>query len=623
MLRLQEDTVQPPLNLQLSSSKHQNEFSVGNNCSINESNNNNAIPKKNAALVTNNLLTDNNSGVKKKFFKPVENVIYPVSNLNFSISQVSDLNNPTPPLSSRAPMGSDNGNANNNCNVNNSIVNSNSNSNNYSSSGNDNNNSSNHILASNNGITTSTTSSPGVGNWTLSPQRDVSPPALMSGETVYTNSATLSYMNSNINSNTNSMAYTPHALVTDKELLSRTISNTTTMTSLTISNPAIINNNSTTSSTGFVNNLSSYEHTHVQQRPIFDKKLEIMESMQQQSSLANELRLIYHGLIGGHSVNLMINNVLAINIKLSDDESFKENHHDKNVSISNEERDVNPLSIEGGSRNSSGHLTMLTIADKDELLELLNSIKNNASSNSSSHSTLSNSFSTVQNLNENFKKLSNISPIEHAFKSQENNVRTKLNVNKSNLSEKLSSTENSYGNNSLNIRGVGGFQNRLAIHPDLQELIEAFDPTLPIEELSFILEIPLSEVQFCNLRDLMSLVENFDHLFEIFHSNFSLLLIESNFSIEVDIILHRITSHYIISHHIISHHIRITSYHITSHHIISNRIIFGSHHITSYHIRIISHHIISHHIISYPITSHHIIFVSHHIISHHIISYHI
>ena len=526
MLRLQEDTVQPPLNLQLSSSKHQNEFSVGNNCSINESNNNNAIPKKNAALVTNNLLTDNNSGVKKKFFKPVENVIYPVSNLNFSISQVSDLNNPTPPLSSRAPMGSDNGNANNNCNVNNSIVNSNSNSNNYSSSSNDNNNSSNHLLASNNGIMTSTTSSPGVGNWTLSPQRDVSPPALMSGETVYTNSATLSYMNSNINSNTNSMAYTPHALVTDKELLSRTISNTTTMTSLTISNPAIINNNSTTSSTGFVNNLSSYEHTHVQQRPIFDKKLEIMESMQQQSSLANELRLIYHGLIGGHSVNLMINNVLAINIKLSDDESFKENHGDKNVSISNEERDVNPFSIEGGSTNCSGHLTMLTIADKEELLELLNSIKNNASSDSNSHSTSSNSFSIVQrsldvqNLNENFKKLSNIPPIEQVFKSQKKSVRTELNSNKSNLSEKLSSTENSYGNNSLNSRGGGGFQNRVAIHPDLQELIEAFDPTLPIEELSLILEIPLSEVKFCDSRSPMSSVKNSGYLFKTFHSIF-------------------------------------------------------------------------------------------------------
>lgn len=33
-------------------------------------------------------------------------------------------------------------------------------------------------------------------------------------------------------------------------------------------------------------------------KPGFDKKLQVMESMQTQSSLANELRLVYHGLIG-------------------------------------------------------------------------------------------------------------------------------------------------------------------------------------------------------------------------------------------------------------------------------------------------------------------------------------
>jgi hypothetical protein len=36
----------------------------------------------------------------------------------------------------------------------------------------------------------------------------------------------------------------------------------------------------------------------VGRKPVFDKKLEVMECMQVQSSLANELRLIYHGLIG-------------------------------------------------------------------------------------------------------------------------------------------------------------------------------------------------------------------------------------------------------------------------------------------------------------------------------------
>lgn len=39
-------------------------------------------------------------------------------------------------------------------------------------------------------------------------------------------------------------------------------------------------------------------------KPAFDKKLEVMECMQMQSSLANELRLIYHGLIG-KTINAM------------------------------------------------------------------------------------------------------------------------------------------------------------------------------------------------------------------------------------------------------------------------------------------------------------------------------
>lgn len=35
-----------------------------------------------------------------------------------------------------------------------------------------------------------------------------------------------------------------------------------------------------------------------ERKPTFDKKLEVMESMQMFSTLANELRMIYHGLIG-------------------------------------------------------------------------------------------------------------------------------------------------------------------------------------------------------------------------------------------------------------------------------------------------------------------------------------
>lgn len=40
-------------------------------------------------------------------------------------------------------------------------------------------------------------------------------------------------------------------------------------------------------------------------KPVFDKKLEVMESMQMFSTLANELRMIYHGLIGRQRTTLI------------------------------------------------------------------------------------------------------------------------------------------------------------------------------------------------------------------------------------------------------------------------------------------------------------------------------
>jgi hypothetical protein len=47
-------------------------------------------------------------------------------------------------------------------------------------------------------------------------------------------------------------------------------------------------------------------------------ELLVMELMLQKSSLANEIRNLYHGLIGGHSVNLTVNGVISINIQLQD-----------------------------------------------------------------------------------------------------------------------------------------------------------------------------------------------------------------------------------------------------------------------------------------------------------------
>lgn len=54
----------------------------------------------------------------------------------------------------------------------------------------------------------------------------------------------------------------------------------------------------TVASNSAVSAASNSVSSGVGRKPAFDKKLEVMECMQMQSSLANELRLIYHGLIG-------------------------------------------------------------------------------------------------------------------------------------------------------------------------------------------------------------------------------------------------------------------------------------------------------------------------------------
>ena len=333
MLRLQEESLQATYNQQLSSSsslQYQNNFLLGNNNIVNE--NNNISLKKNTTLVTNNSNNDNNSNIKKKIFKPIENSSGSTSSNSTSLpSQISDLNLnlnlnlnsnlnsknnlnfnphvPTPPLSSRiAP--------------NNDVNNNDSNSN----------------------IVSSVTSSPCIGSiypkgsWALSPQRDTSPPTIISTDTINSGGTTGMHSSHNLISYANSMTSPLYVIAPDGEtVLSHTISNTTTIANSTMShnnnnsnisnnsssnnninnsnnnsnNNILINNNNNNSNsssviTGAVNNTTTYESSNIQRRPIFDKKLEVMESMQQQSSLANELRLLYHGLIGVCFVEIVV-----------------------------------------------------------------------------------------------------------------------------------------------------------------------------------------------------------------------------------------------------------------------------------------------------------------------------
>lgn len=65
-------------------------------------------------------------------------------------------------------------------------------------------------------------------------------------------------------------------------------------------------------SNNVVSTVSHSAANAVGRKPIFDKKLEVMECMQVQSSLANELRLIYHGLIGKISRYYFLNLILFL-----------------------------------------------------------------------------------------------------------------------------------------------------------------------------------------------------------------------------------------------------------------------------------------------------------------------
>ena len=216
-------------------------------------------------------------------------------------------------------------------------------------------------------------------------------------------------------------------------------------------------------------------------------------------------------------MNLMINNVLAINIKLSDgvngskNGNRNRNHEDQNDSSDDEdilfpstEHKYNEL-----NNHYCGYLTMLTIADKIELLDLLNNINNDSSSNSNSSihsnynpniefgSSLSpvHTSSNVLLISENQKKISNSLQLEQSLSSQTKSFTNDMKTNINNLSEK--NQINNYNQKKFNQNRIQNhFQSgHQTVHPDLKELIASFDPTLSLDELSQTLERPLSEVK--------------------------------------------------------------------------------------------------------------------------------
>lgn len=140
-------------------------------------------------------------------------------------------------------------------------------------------------------------------------------------------------------------------------------------TNTLVSSNLNVNNNGTNNNTG----TSNFDGGKVANEKTMYRDYCIMDMMLQQSSLANELRTLFHGLIGGHSINLTINAVLSLNVRLL--EQF------------DTENDI------------KGHHTLLTIADYDNLHRIITSLDVSAGAYSNpTNKLLNNTSPLIQNM---------------------------------------------------------------------------------------------------------------------------------------------------------------------------------------------------------------------------------
>jgi hypothetical protein len=135
-------------------------------------------------------------------------------------------------------------------------------------------------------------------------------------------------------------------------------SNSVNTNALILSNANV--SNSSSNNTGATN----FDGSNVVNEKTMYRDYSIMDMMLQQSSLANELRTLFHGLIGGHSINLTINGVLSLNVRLTEHLS---------------ENDI------------KGYQTLLTIADSDNLHRIISALDVSAGAHSNPSNKLLNS----------------------------------------------------------------------------------------------------------------------------------------------------------------------------------------------------------------------------------------
>lgn len=191
---------------------------------------------------------------------------------------------------------------------------------------------------------------------------------------------------------------------------------------------------------------------------------------------------------GGHSVNLTINNTLAINIRLSKVTEWSEHIMGNNASF-NDHRDrgkgrangvINPpASVEF----ESGYQTMLCIADKEEILDLLTSMQGAGLDTGTSMVDGRRGVPAREREKDDGTK-----------KWSTNGVSTGLSKNSNNSGSSSSKVIPSSSSASSSSSSGAASRHPQCVHPALEELLSALDPTVSLEMLSDQLEQPLPEV---------------------------------------------------------------------------------------------------------------------------------
>ena len=189
-------------------------------------------------------------------------------------------------------------------------------------------------------------------------------------------------------------------------------------------------------------------------------------------------------------MNLMVNNSLAINVRLSDDDdllTLKNGSRRDKEGVSNRDLSHSKESTRRGAIDN-GNMTLLTIADEEEMIHLFTSMNALGSDTglmafeegiiAERKRTASAESARIARGGDPLLASIAVTAIGLGPGSVAGlDVTTHINSSSSS-SNSSSSSSSSSGN----------------IHPDLKDLISALDPTLSLEELSVSLEQPLREV---------------------------------------------------------------------------------------------------------------------------------